>query len=217
MTVRPVVAPAPAKPVAKPPPPRHPSVWDLPEAPLPNPQAAMRQDEKSRFKAVLTVGIAVGLLVLGLVVVWKFKKSLPKPVPGIAMHGMDENVQVGRFRFHVDSVEWREEATGLGGVTQRVLDVEISVTNLDSSVRATPVMVLGDRRGKNLAAEVGTPVLRTGGGRPIMKLEPGTPVQGHLIFQARLEEYCLIVSAGSGTEPPRSDYIRLVPRFVQPN
>lgn len=189
---------------------REPRVWDLPEASPPTPRAAIGDEEGRQFKFALAVAIAVGVIVVSLVLAWRFKSARPGLAPPPEMHGMNEDVEVGDFRFRVTDARWRhEKSPEAGGTPQRVLDVHLSVTNLDTAARVVPVITLGDRYGKSLAAEVGAPVFKTAGDTPVIRLDPGRPVRGHLVFQPRSAEYCLIVSGGEGGGTPQTGRIRL--------
>ena len=195
--------------------------WDLPEARPPDPHAPL-QDEKSRqFRIALAVGIVILGGLVSVLLAMKLKKSLYPPAPGPEMRRMNEDVDVGHMRIHVRAAEWREESgDGAGDIGQRVLDVHLSVTNLDSRSCAMPLVMLGDRWGNSLAAEFGTPVFMTYDGEPVAALEPRKTVRGHLVFQPRVAEYCLVVTAapGSADDSPGAKQtvrIKLTAKVVQ--
>jgi len=196
--------------------------WDLPEDHPPDPHVALHDRKGRRLKTALTVGIIVlGGLVSVLLAV-KLKKGLYPPGPAVEMLGMNEDVEVGRVRVHVRAAEWRRQpGEGTGAVGQRVLDVHLSVTNLDSRSCPMPLVMLGDRWGNSLAAEFGTPVFMTYDGGPVAALEPAKTVRGHLVFQPRVAEYCLVVTAapapgGQSPEAKESVRIKLTANVVGP-
>ena len=173
-----------------------PDVWDLPEAPTADPRAPMPDEKQrqSRIAVVIAVVTLVGALSLLLALRWK--KGGPRAEPGPEMTAMKGDVDVGGLRFRVTAADWREKSVGT--VRQWVLDVQLSVANLKESPVTMPLVMLGDRWGRSLAADFGTPVFTARDDRVVTELKPGESVRGHVVFQPRFGEYCLIISADEG-------------------
>jgi DNA-directed RNA polymerase subunit RPC12/RpoP len=191
--------------------------WDLPAASAPDPRRALQDQKKRRVRVVSVVAIVVLVMGVSLALAVMNKRPRMRFEPPAAMHPLNQDVGVGHWRFRVTGVEWRRQPAEAGGEAgPQLLDVALSVTNLDNSPRAIPLVRLGSRSGKDLGAEFGTPVLKGADGRPLTVLQPDQTVQGHVVFQPRFDEYCLIVSGNSGTGADETALISLTPKAVEP-
>jgi hypothetical protein len=192
--------------------------WDLPAAPAPDPRAALEDQKKRRLRIVTAVVIVALVTGVSLMLAARFKRPRIRFEPAQDTVPMNQDVEVGHWRFRVTGAEWRRlPGESPEAVGPQVLDVRLSVTDLDNSPRAMPPVKLGSRWGKDLGAEFGTPVLKTDDGTPVPVLQPGRTMQGHLIFQPRFDEYCLIVSGDGGTRANETARIRLTPETVEPH
>jgi hypothetical protein len=177
----------------------------------------MRDEKRSQFRTVVAIGIVGVVGLLSFLLARKLKRAGPAPAPGVEMTAMNQDVVVGDVRCRVRAAEWRMESGAPSrAVAQRVLEVRLSAVNLADAPRLMPLLMLGDRWGKSLAAEFGTPVLLTPDDRPVTKLKPGEMVRGQVVFQARLGDYCLILSAAEGQASPQIARISLQPRAISP-
>ena len=198
-------------------PPGTPQRWDLPEASAGEPHVPMRDEKRSQFRTVVAIGIVVLVGLVSFLLARRLKRAGPAPLPGARMSAMNQDVLVGDVRCRVTAAEWRTEtAAPSQALAQPVLDVHLSAANVADAPRMMPLLMLGDRWGKSLAAEFGTPVLLRPDDQPVTKLQAGETVRGHVVFQAQLGDYCLILSAGKAQAPPEIARIRLRARAISP-
>jgi len=194
-----------------------PDVWDLPAGSAPDPRAALEDAKKRRLRVVTAVVIVALVMTVSLILAARFKRPGMRFEPPPDTVPMNQDVELGHWRFRVTGAAWRRlPGETPDAVGPQVLDVGLSVTNLDNSPRAMPPVKLGSRWGKDLGAELGTPVLRTDDGCAVPVLRPDQTVQGHVVFQPQFDEYCLIVSGDDGTRANVTSRIRLTPETVQP-
>jgi hypothetical protein len=133
----------------------------------------------------------------------KKPRQVGEPPPEMA--AINRDVELDRWRFRVLGCEWKNESDP----ASRALDVRVRVTNLDAAERVVPVMCLGDRKGRSLAAEFGQPNLKADDGTGVVRLAAGASAEGHLIFQPPMVELCLIVAGDAGLDKGPSALIAL--------
>lgn len=142
------------------------------------------------------VFIAVGAALLVVIVLGvKFKRTRDVGEPPPEMWSVGRDVEVGQWLVRVVSFDWREESQGV-----EMLEVRLNIENRADSERAVPPIMLGDRKGRSLAASFGQPVMKSATGDAILRVKPGAKSGGILLFPAPPAEFCLLVAAeGSGT------------------
>jgi hypothetical protein len=170
--------------------------WDLPGESTTVAPEALDYGVKHRRNMLIALGIGAAVAA-AVVVAALIKPERPKIAPPPDFKQMNEDVAVGKLRYRVTSAEWRQLKAGQADT---VLEIGLSLTNLDAAAIAVPPIVLGDPMGRKLLANVGTPLFEADNGTVVAKIEPGKTVSGHLVFQPMLGNYSLILSGGSGSD-----------------